>query len=32
VLDTLQSAKQQLPPHDQWLSQVLGMPRYRKSG
>jgi tryptophan halogenase len=32
VLDTLQSAKQQLPPHDQWLSQVLGMSRYRKSG
>lgn len=31
VLNTLQAAKQQLPPHDQWLIHALGMPNYRKT-
>jgi len=32
VLAALDAAKTQLPPHDQWLVNVLGMPNYRKSG
>ncbi len=31
VLHTLQAAKHQLPPHDEWLVQSLGMPNYRMS-
>ena len=31
VLNTAQAAKQQLPPHDQWLVHVLGMNNYRKT-
>lgn len=31
VLNTVQAAKQQLPPHDQWLVHVLGMNNYRKT-
>lgn len=31
VLNMLQAARQQLPPHEQWLNQVVGMPDFRKS-
>lgn len=31
VLNSVQAARQQLPLHDQWLIQVLGMQSYRKS-
>jgi len=31
VLQSVQAAKHQLPPHDQWLIQSLGMPNYRMS-
>lgn len=31
ILTAVQSAKEQLPPHDQWLTKVLGMRSYRKT-
>lgn len=31
VLSAVEAARTQLPRHDQWLNQVLGMPAYRKS-
>ena len=32
VLQAVEAARQQLPPHDLWLQKVLGMPAYRKTG
>lgn len=32
ILDSVQAGKERLPPHDQWLINVLGMPNYRKTG
>jgi len=31
ILSAVTAAKQQLPLHDQWLNNVLGMPQYRKT-
>lgn len=31
ILDAVQAGKERLPPHDQWLINVLGMQDYRKS-
>ena len=31
IINAADAAKQQLPPHDQWLNKVLGMPQYRKT-
>lgn len=31
IITAVEAAKQQLPPHDQWLNKVLGMQQYRKT-